>query len=208
MNHTYHQTPTQTSKPLHISPVSVNHSSSRLPIVAQAEQLAAASRAAIKQPIKINQAQRSKLAWTIAIGMLTKTMRLVYDYLHDWCQTQRRAGNKTGVFPSRKYIGKQVGCHVSTVQRAFAMFRATGLLAVIERFTTHSKWAMLHKQETNMIELPKHDAVACSIDELLSLGRRKKRDPDRRKQQDEGTFWKRKAKLHAQWEMLKASGQD
>ena len=118
---------------IHPSRPSVNFSPDFLSIVAQAEQLATLTQAALQQPIQINPAQLSAIAKKEAIRALTKTSRLIYDYLFDWCQAQRRAGDTRGVYPSRKHIAAQVGCSVSTVQRGFTQFRALGLLAVTAR---------------------------------------------------------------------------
>ena len=170
MNHTYHQTPTQTSKPLHISP-----------------------------------AQLSAIAHQEAMRILTKTERLVYEYLRGWLESQRRSGDTRGVYPSRKYIAAEVRCHVSTVQRTFAKCRAFGLLRVIARHTTHKVWKRLHKQMTNLIELPSRDSVEKFISELVSLGKRKKRSPNRSKRKVEGSIAGRRSLLKAQAAALVAA---
>ena len=159
---------------IHPSRPSVNFSPDFLPIAAQAEQLATLTQAVIQPPPQINQGQLSAIAKKEAMRVLTKTSRLIYDYLFDWCDAQRRGGDTRGVYPSRKYIAAQVRCHVSTVQRAFTQFRALGLLAVIARRTTQQVWHRLKRQLTNLIELPSRESLGRVIAGLVSRKSKKK----------------------------------
>ena len=193
---------------IHIAQSPVKHSPSLLPIVAQAETLATRTQAALQQPIQIKPAQLSAIAKREAMRALTKTSRLIYDYLFDWCAAQRRAGDTRGVYPSRKHIAAQVECSVSTVQRAFTQFRALGLLAVIARRTTQQVWHRLKRQLTNLIELPSRASLERSIAGLVSRRLRKKRDSNRRKQKVEGSNEGRRALLRAQFQSILAFGQD
>ena len=193
---------------LHPSPATVNQSPSLLPIVAQVEQLDTLTQTVIQQPIQINTGQLSATAHREALRLLTKMSRLVYDYVFDWLQAQRRAGDTRGVYPSRMHIAAQVKCSVSTVQRAFAQFRATGLLAVIARRTTQQVWHRLKRQLTNLIELPSRASLGRVIAGLVSRRVRKKRDPKRRKPQDEGSNEARRTLLRSQLQSILASGQD
>ena len=193
---------------IHIAQAAVKHSPSLLPIVAQAAPLAPRTQAALQPPIQITPAQLSAAAKKEAIRALTKTSRLIYDYLFEWCAAQRRAGDTRGVYPSRKHIAAQVRCSVSTVQRAFTQFRALGLLAVIARRTTQQVWHRLKRQMTNLIELPSRASLEKSIAGLVSRRLRKKRDSNRRKQKVEGSNEGRRALLRAQFQSIRASGQD
>ena len=195
---------------LHPQRPSVNFSPSPslLPIVAQAAPLATLTQAAIQPPPQINQGQLSAIAKKEAMRVLTKTSRLIYDYLFEWCAAQRRAGDTRGVYPSRKHIAAQVGCSVSTVQRAFTQFRALGLLAVIARRTTQQVWHRLKRQLTNLIELPSRRSIERAMSGLVSRGLRKKRDSERRKPQDEGSNEGRRALLRSQLQSILATGQD
>ena len=193
---------------IHPSRSSVNLTPDFLPSVAQAEQLATLTQTVIQQPIQINPSQLSAIAYREAIRLLTKLQRLIYDYLSGWCQTQHRTGDTRGVYPSRMHIAAQVECSVSTVQRAFTQFRALGLLAVIARRTTQKVWHRLKRQLTNLIELPSRRSIEKSIAGLVSRGLRKKRDPERRKPQDEGSNEGRRALLRSQLQSILATGQD
>ena len=193
---------------LHRRPAVVNFSPSLLPIVAQAAPLAPLTQAALQQPIQIKPAQLSAIAKKEAIRALTKTSRLIYDYLFEWCAAQRRAGDTRGVYPSRKHIAAQVGCSVSTVQRAFTQFRALGLFAVIARRATQQVWHRLKRQLTNLIELPSRRSIERAMSGLVSRELRKKRDSERRKQQDKGSNEGRRALLRSQLQSILATGQD
>ena len=193
---------------LHPDQATVNQSPSLLPIVAQAEQLDTLTQTVIQQPIQINTAQLSATAYREAIRMLTKMQRLIYDYVFDWLQAQRRTGDTRGVYPSRMHIAAQVECSVSTVQRAFTQFRALGLLAVIARRTTQKVWHRLKRQLTNLFELPSRRSIEKSIAGLVSRRVRKKRDSERIKPPDEGSNEARRTLLRSQLQSILATGQD
>ena len=164
--------------------------------------------AAPVNPTPLNPPQMSAIAYREALRLLTRGQRAVYDYLQPWLMAQRRAGDRTGVFPSRKHISDQVGFCVSTVQRAITQFRALGLLAVIARRTTQHVWHRLHKQMTNLYELPSAASLARSISGLVSRRLRKKISSNRIKQEDEGSNEARRTLLRSQLQSILASGQD
>ena len=157
--------------------------------------------------VNFSLAQRSAIAHQEAMRILTKGSRLVYDFLHGWTSDQRRTGDKRGCFPSRKYIALRTRVSISTVQRAFQQFRETGLLKVTKRHTHHKLWERIHKQMTNLIELPDRDSFEKFISGLVSPKLRKKRGSNRRKQKVEGSIEGRRDRLRAQYQSILAAEQ-